>query len=86
MPVWKKYSRRRYPIITQLREIREAQDIPRKVVGHKLGYHPMTLGRWERGETLPSLQALGDWCEVLGAELCASPKLSALTLHSREQQ
>ncbi len=25
----------------------------------------MTLGRWERGETLPSLQALHDWCQAL---------------------
>lgn len=72
----KRYSKRRFPVVEQLREIREAQDIPRKVISHQLGYHVMTLGRWERGEKQPTLQALNDWCEALGADLCASPRLT----------
>ena len=65
----KRYLKHRYPVVARLREIRERHGIPRKVVEHEMGYHRMTLGRWERGETLPSCQALHDWCQYLGVRL-----------------
>lgn len=72
----KKYQKLRYPIVEQLREIRIAQGIPSKVLCRKIGYDKNALGRWERGENLPSFQALNNWCEALGADLCASPRLT----------
>lgn len=69
---WKRYSKNQYPILLQLRKIREEKGIPRKVIEHKIGYHKMTLGRWERGETMPSLQAIYDWCQVLNVQLLIS--------------
>jgi transcriptional regulator with XRE-family HTH domain len=66
---WKRYCRHPYPIVLQLRQVRESRGIPRKVIEYKIGYHKMTIGRWERGDTQPSLQALHDWCQVLGVEI-----------------
>ena len=66
---WKRYCKRQYPIVCELRQIRERRQIPRKVLEHAMGYHRLTLGRWERGETLPSLQALHDWAAYLGVDI-----------------
>jgi len=68
----KHYQKRRYRILAELRELREARDMTRKMLSHRTGYHLATVGRWERGETLPSLQAMADWCEALDAELSIS--------------
>lgn len=69
MRKWKRYNKHAKPIVIRLREIRERRRIPRKILEHAMGYHCMTLGRWERGETLPSCQALHDWCQYLGVRL-----------------
>lgn len=56
-------------VVADLREVREAKKLPRKVLGHRLGYHWYTIGRWERGETVPSTPALLYWCKSLDVEL-----------------
>lgn len=65
----KKFQRRQFLLLRRLRQIRIAKKIPQKVLCHNMGYHKMTLGRWERGETMPSFQALHDWCEALGLRI-----------------
>lgn len=68
----KREQRRLYPIVVALRAEREARKCPRKVVAYQMGYDATTLAKWEHGTILPSLQALHDWCEVLGLNLQAS--------------
>jgi transcriptional regulator with XRE-family HTH domain len=75
--IQKRYQKRSYRVLTELRAIRKTRDIKLKVLSHQIGYHPMTIGRWERGETTPSLQALNDWCEALNAKLSAIPRKDA---------
>lgn len=41
----------------------------------EIGYDRNAVGRWERGENLPSFQALIFWCDALGVELSTSPRL-----------
>lgn len=65
----KKYSKRQYPILAALRAIRNKQRLRLDVLAEMIGYHWVTVSRWERGEKQPSLQALHDWCEALGVTL-----------------
>lgn len=57
------------PIIQRLWDLREREGITRDELAKKMGYHPVMLARWERGEATPSLQRLRDWCQALGADL-----------------
>lgn len=57
------------PIVESLRAIREHRGITRATLAPKIGYNVHTLTKWERGTIIPSLQAIYDWCEVLGVEL-----------------
>jgi transcriptional regulator with XRE-family HTH domain len=67
---WKRHRKGNpYPVIIELRREREAKRLRRDVMAEMLGYHWMTVGRWERGESLPSFQALHDWCQVLDVNL-----------------
>jgi transcriptional regulator with XRE-family HTH domain len=67
--MWKRYQKRLYPVVRDLHMVRVSRRIKREVIAERLGYHKMTVGRWERGENQPSLQALHDWAEVLGVEI-----------------
>jgi transcriptional regulator with XRE-family HTH domain len=58
-----------HPIAEQLRVIRIAKRKSMEQIGRKLKCLPDTLGRWERGEMLPTLENLSDWCATLGYEL-----------------
>ena len=66
--------RSRYEVINQLRDEWRARGISRIDLAEETGYHKMILGRYERGETTPSLQRLVDWCEALGFELSLKRK------------
>ncbi len=57
------------PVIRRLWELREREGISRPALAKKMGYHPVMLGKWERGEATPSLQRIRDWCQALGADL-----------------
>lgn len=63
----------RYPVIQKLIDARIAQNVARVDLAESTGYHVMILGRYERGETTPSLQRLTDWCNALGFELDIRP-------------
>jgi transcriptional regulator with XRE-family HTH domain len=69
----KRSLNRKYPIIVALRDVRLAKKLPRKVIAYKMGYDEKTLAKWEWGTNLPSLQALHDWCEVLGMKPTIRP-------------
>ena len=56
-------------IVGELRKIRIEKKLKREALAHDLGYHWMTIGRWERGDSIPSTAALMDWCQGLGVEL-----------------
>ena len=58
-----------YPVIAQLKAERLAQGKAIVDLALELGYSPTSLARWERGEFIPSVQALHDWAEGLGVEL-----------------
>lgn len=66
-------NHRVYPVVAQLAAARGAEKISQRALSYKMGYDCVTVGRWERGETLPSLQAVYDWCEALGVEMRVSP-------------
>lgn len=66
---WKRNPYHAYPICTELRALRRAQRLRLDVLAEMLGYHVMSVGRWERGESYPSIQALHDWCQALGVKL-----------------
>jgi ribosome-binding protein aMBF1 (putative translation factor) len=57
------------PVIRRLWELREREGITRVQLAAKMGYHPIMLGKWERGEATPTLQRIRDWCQALGADL-----------------
>lgn len=57
------------PVIRRLWKLREREGITRVQLASKMGYHPIMLGKWERGEATPSLQRIRDWCQALGADL-----------------
>ena len=67
-------KRPRYPFISRLAEIRVAKSLPRIDLAEAAGYHVMILGRYERGETIPSVQRLVDWCDALGCEIIIREK------------
>ena len=64
-----KQARIHLEIVEDLREVRRRQRLRRDVLAEIMGYHWQTVGRWERGESTPSCQALHDWCEALGLKL-----------------
>jgi DNA-binding transcriptional regulator YiaG len=61
------------PIFALLWERREALKITRYDLAAHMGYHYAMLGRWERGDAMPSLQKLIDWAETLGLALALEP-------------
>lgn len=64
----------RYGVVNRLAEIRVERNIARIDLAEHVGYHVMVIGRYERGESTPSLQRLVDWCDALGLELALRPK------------
>lgn len=60
-------------VIRQLRRIREIKKMDRIVLSEALGYHLTMLGRWERGDSTPSLQRLQDWACALNYRIGIVP-------------
>ncbi len=72
---WKRHFRGKpYPIVTQLRAVRKSQGLRLDVLAEIIGYHWVTVSRWERGERLPSFQALHDWSQALGVNPTVTTK------------
>jgi transcriptional regulator with XRE-family HTH domain len=49
-----------------LRGTRRSKRLDTGRLGQRLGYHPDTIRRWERGVQSPSLNAFVDWANALG--------------------
>jgi transcriptional regulator with XRE-family HTH domain len=62
----------RFPIMAQLREERRKRGLQLVDLAQEVGYHRVTIGRWERGIDYPSIAALDDMCQFLGLELVVS--------------
>ncbi len=58
-----------HPLCQQLWNLRVAKNITLTKLAEDLGYNPYTIGRWERGEASPTLCAVTDWAETLGAQV-----------------
>ncbi len=65
----KRRLKRRYEIVKQLQGARVSRNISRLTLAETLGYHWASIGRWERGETQPSFQAMHDWAMGLGVNI-----------------
>ena len=53
-------------MILQLRKIRKAKKLSQAELAEMLGANIRTVGAWERGETMMSIEQLCNCCEVLG--------------------
>lgn len=50
----------------RLRELREKRHISRRVLGERCGLSKNMIGRYERGERVPSVDTLAELCDVFG--------------------
>jgi transcriptional regulator with XRE-family HTH domain len=66
-----------HPIVSLLRAARRDQRLRIDVLGEMLGYHWVTISRWERGLVSPPLQALQDWSQALGVKLTIEASVPA---------
>lgn len=56
-------------VIQSLVRLRVALGVTRNELSDRSGYHEVMIGRYERGETTPSLRVLCDLAQALGAEI-----------------
>lgn len=68
----------KFTAVRQLCQARVAAGMTRNDLADKSGYPEMIIGRYERGETTPSLNALQDLANALGCELALVPLVSTL--------
>lgn len=64
----------RFAVVRELTAIRVRQEVTRDDLEAHVGYHKMMIGRFERGETTPSLKTLTDWANALGFEITVKAK------------
>jgi ribosome-binding protein aMBF1 (putative translation factor) len=58
-----------YPLAKQLRDARIAKGWAAHTMSKVLGYDQGTLGRWERGEIVPSILSFEVWANALGFDV-----------------
>lgn len=63
------YRQSPYPIIRELRTIRQDRKLEQSKLARKLGSHQVQIAKWERGEHVPRLRTFFDWVEALGLRL-----------------
>ena len=68
-------TKSRWAVVRLLEELRVARAMTRDDLADISGYHRMIIGRYERGETTPSLKALVDLANALGCDVTLAPKL-----------
>lgn len=56
-------------IISTLSGARRLKGIDQKELAKQLGVTPITLSKWEKGRTSPTLTQLIRWCESLGCTI-----------------
>lgn len=52
-----------------LREARKAKRMPRRVLAEKLDYTQQAIVYWETGKTMPPLDTIIKWGQIVGVEL-----------------
>lgn len=67
-------SRSKFRVVRELAEARVRHEVARVDLGEAAGYHHMMIGRYERGETTPSLKTLCDLADALGYDVVLKPK------------
>ena len=65
----RKHNRTVHPFIKILHVERKRKRIPLRVMTSIVGYGVDSIGSFERGDHIPNLLKLVDWCESLGFEL-----------------
>lgn len=63
----------RFSVVRDLTAARVDLGVARIDLAESSGYHVQIIGRYERGETTPSLQALTDLAEALGLRVTLTP-------------
>ena len=53
----------------QVKSVRKAAGLTQTDFADKLGVHPQTVSKWERGKTAPDVSQLGDIADVCGVTL-----------------
>lgn len=53
---------------TRLRLLREGRKMSRTVLGERCGLSKNQIARYERGEQVPSIDTLGELCDIFGVE------------------
>ena len=66
-----------YPIINQLRALRQSKGLSQRQLSTSIGYSTEMVHAWETRQRLPTLRSLYEWCSGLGVEL---------TIHERVKQ
>lgn len=73
--VGKQFGRTRFmpanihPVFEEMRELRIAKNISIEMLAERMGIDLSTLGRWERGEIVPSTLRFLDWCKALDVKM-----------------
>lgn len=60
-------------LIQELRARREAAGLSIRQLAKRMGYDQAAVGRWERGDTGPTLIQLQDWAEALDCRIVFGP-------------
>jgi len=56
-------------LISTLSGARRLKEIEQQELAKQLGVTPITLSKWEKGRTSPTLTQLSKWCKLLGYTL-----------------
>jgi len=56
-------------LISTLSGVRRLKGIGQKELAEKMGITTITLSKWEKGRTSPTLSQFTKWCEMLGYKL-----------------
>lgn len=59
----------RWKIGLRIKNAREHAQLSQAALGERIGYGYQMIGKWERGETIPSLDSLLSLCDVFECEL-----------------
>jgi DNA-binding XRE family transcriptional regulator len=62
-----------HPLITQLKQAREAAGLPVAQLAARLGYAEPTIRSWESGKSVPSIDALTDYATAVGRDVVLQP-------------
>ena len=56
-------------IASNISELRKEKKMTQSELAEKLHYSDKAISRWERGDTMPSIEVLCELCELFGVDL-----------------